>query len=257
MQPGFISEPCYNLLYLELAACRLTSLPAELARLVPNVRVLNLNYNFLDDLRGLEGLTRLRKLTIIGSRIKATKQLVRMLKGMRDVEILDFRYVDLMFSSLFPVLSSSSSRSWPFPEDHSTCATGPRSSRPDYRPMRFATPHRAGFASATTCGSRRLRSGPAQDHLLPFLVPSRPGPLTNFATAAERVLMECATRAQGLRCRWWPRAMEDVHQSVRHPASIALPAARVRSPHFHLSLTRLPALACAFAHADHAVAEPP
>ncbi len=95
MKSGFISEPCYNLFYLELAACRLTSLPAEFSRLVPNVRVLNLNYNFLQDIGPLQGLTRLRKLTIIGSRIKATKQLVRVLKGMLDIEMVDFRYVKL------------------------------------------------------------------------------------------------------------------------------------------------------------------
>lgn len=93
LAPGFISEPCYNLLYLELAACRLTALPAGLARFVPNVRVLNLNYNFLADTRALEGLCRLRKLTVIGSRITATRQLVRVLRGMRDIEMLDFRYV--------------------------------------------------------------------------------------------------------------------------------------------------------------------
>lgn len=90
---GFISEACYNLIYLEIAACRLTTLPQALAKMIPNVRVLNLNYNFLEDTRPLEGLTRLRKLTIIGSRIKATKQLVRVLRGMQDIEMLDFRYV--------------------------------------------------------------------------------------------------------------------------------------------------------------------
>lgn len=93
LKAGFISEPCYNLVYLELAACRLTSLPADLARLAPNLRNLNLNYNFLEDVRPLEGLTRMRKLTIIGSRVKVTKQLVKMLRGMLDVEMLDFRYV--------------------------------------------------------------------------------------------------------------------------------------------------------------------
>ncbi len=77
---------------MELAACRLTSLPQDLAKLIPNVRVLNLNYNFLEDTRPLEGLTRLRKLTIIGSRITAAKQFVRVLKGMLDIEMLDFRY---------------------------------------------------------------------------------------------------------------------------------------------------------------------
>ena len=93
MKAGFISEPCYNLVYLELAACRLTSLPADFARLTPTLRNLNLNYNFLDDIRPLEGLTRMRKLTIIGSRVKVTKQFVKILRGMLDVEMLDFRYV--------------------------------------------------------------------------------------------------------------------------------------------------------------------
>ena len=93
LKAGFISEPCYNLVYLELAACRLTSLPSGFARLVPNLRNLNLNYNFLEDVRPLEGLTRMRKLTIIGSRVKASKQFVKVLRGMLDVEMLDFRYV--------------------------------------------------------------------------------------------------------------------------------------------------------------------
>lgn len=88
---SLLSEPCYNLVYVELAACRLTALPEDLMRLIPNVRVLNLNYNFLEDVRSLEGLTRLRKLTIIGSRLKGTKPLIRLVKGIPDVEMLDFR----------------------------------------------------------------------------------------------------------------------------------------------------------------------
>ncbi|KAF8073655.1 hypothetical protein FPV67DRAFT_1409515 [Lyophyllum atratum] len=96
LQTGFLSEPCYNLLYLEMAACRLTALPEDMARLVPNLRVLNLNYNFLEDARPLEGLTRLRKLTMIGSRLKGTKPVIRLLQRMPDVEMLDFRYVLLM-----------------------------------------------------------------------------------------------------------------------------------------------------------------
>ncbi|RPD73949.1 hypothetical protein L226DRAFT_91508 [Lentinus tigrinus ALCF2SS1-7] len=91
LKPGFLSEPCYNLVYLELAACRIITLPADFSRMVPNVRVLNLNYNFLEDPRPLEGLTRLRKLTIIGSRIKGAKQFIRVLRGMKDIEMIDFR----------------------------------------------------------------------------------------------------------------------------------------------------------------------
>jgi len=62
---------------------------------VPNLRVLNLNYNFLEDARPLEGLTRLKKLTMIGSRLKGTKPLIRILQRMPDVEMLDFRYVGI------------------------------------------------------------------------------------------------------------------------------------------------------------------
>lgn len=100
LKPGFLSEPCYNLVYLEIAACRLITLPADFARMVPNVRILNLNYNHLEDPRPLEGLTRLRKLTILHSRIKHAKQLIRMLRGMKDIEVIDFRCVEP-----WPVLS--------------------------------------------------------------------------------------------------------------------------------------------------------
>ena len=93
LKDGFVTEPCYNLVYLELAACRLTKLPEDMSALVPNVRVLNLNYNFLEDVECLGGLTRLKKLTVIGSCLKSTKGLIRVLERMKDMEVVDFRYV--------------------------------------------------------------------------------------------------------------------------------------------------------------------
>lgn len=64
---------------------------------MPNVRALNLNYNFIETdevARGLIGLRRLRKLTIVGNRMAGTKGLVKMLSAMgQHVEMLDFRYV--------------------------------------------------------------------------------------------------------------------------------------------------------------------
>ncbi|RDB17895.1 Septation initiation network scaffold protein cdc11 [Hypsizygus marmoreus] len=104
LKSGFLSEPCYNLLYLEMAACRLTALPEDMSRLVPNLRVLNLNYNFLEDARPLEGLTRLRKLTMIGSRLKGTKPLIRLLQRMPDVEMLDFRMNPCTLGWYLPLL---------------------------------------------------------------------------------------------------------------------------------------------------------
>ena len=74
-----------------MAACRLTDLPADLGRLIPNVRVLNLNYNFLTDARALDGLGRLRKLTVVGSRLEGSKSLVRVVRGMPELEMVDFR----------------------------------------------------------------------------------------------------------------------------------------------------------------------
>lgn len=88
-------------MYLELAACRLSTLPANMAQLAPNLRVLNLNYNFIDDARPLEGLTRLKKLTLIGSRLAGTKPLIRVLERMGDVEMLDFRYVSINRAYLY------------------------------------------------------------------------------------------------------------------------------------------------------------
>jgi len=100
----FIAEPCYNLVYFELAACRLTTLPSDFARLIPNVRVLNLNYNFLEDVKPLEGLSRIKKLTIIGSRVKGTKGLIRMAQGMPEVEMVDFRMNPCTLGWYLPLL---------------------------------------------------------------------------------------------------------------------------------------------------------
>jgi hypothetical protein len=97
-----MTEPCYNLVYFELAACRLTKLPPEFAQLIPNVRVLNLNYNFLEDVKPLEGLSRVKKLTIIGSRVKGTKGLIKMAQGMPEAEMVDFRYGAFLTILLVP-----------------------------------------------------------------------------------------------------------------------------------------------------------
>ncbi|KIK95798.1 hypothetical protein PAXRUDRAFT_826650 [Paxillus rubicundulus Ve08.2h10] len=104
LKADFIGEPCYNLVYLEVAACRLTSLPRDLGRLTPNLRVLNLNYNFLEEVTALDGLTRLKKLTMIGSRLKGTKPLIRVVQCMPDVEMLDFRMNPCTLGWYLPLL---------------------------------------------------------------------------------------------------------------------------------------------------------
>lgn len=104
LKSDFIDEPCYNLIYLEVAACRLEELPPELGRLVPNLRVLNLNYNFLEDVAGLEGLTRMNRLTLIGSRLKGTKPLIRVLQRMPELEMLDVRMNPCTLGWYLPLL---------------------------------------------------------------------------------------------------------------------------------------------------------
>jgi protein NUD1 len=88
---SFLTVPCYNLVYLELAGCRIETLPAVLATLVPNVRVLNLNYNFVSDASPLQGLVRLKRLTLVGSRLKGTKGILKALQKMPDMEMVDLR----------------------------------------------------------------------------------------------------------------------------------------------------------------------
>ncbi|KII86570.1 hypothetical protein PLICRDRAFT_43203 [Plicaturopsis crispa FD-325 SS-3] len=129
LKAGFLPEPCYNLVYLELAACRLTSLPPDLVRLAPNLRVLNLNYNFLEDARPLEGLTRLRKLTLIGSRLTGTKPLIRLLQRMPDVEMLDFRMNPCTLGWYLPLLVKDVPGALQPSEGAATAASG-RGERP-------------------------------------------------------------------------------------------------------------------------------
>lgn len=104
LKSDFIDEPCYNLIYLEVAACRLEELPPGLGRLVPSLRVLNLNYNFLEDVAGLEGLTRMNRLTLIGSRLKGTKPLIRVLQRMPELEMLDVRMNPCTLGWYLPLL---------------------------------------------------------------------------------------------------------------------------------------------------------
>ncbi|KAJ7134344.1 hypothetical protein C8R44DRAFT_838531 [Mycena epipterygia] len=101
---NFLSSACYNLVYLELGNCRLMALPASLSTLAPNLRALNLNYNFLEDVRGLEGLSRLRKLSVVGARLKGTKEIIRVVRGLAEVEVLDFRMNPCTLGWYLPLL---------------------------------------------------------------------------------------------------------------------------------------------------------
>ncbi|KAJ7926652.1 hypothetical protein B0H13DRAFT_2561704 [Mycena leptocephala] len=87
----FLVSAHYNLVYLELANCRLLVLPPALTSLIPNLRALNLNYNFLEDIKGLAGISRLRKLSVVGARLKDAKEIIRVVGGLVEMDTLDFR----------------------------------------------------------------------------------------------------------------------------------------------------------------------
>jgi hypothetical protein len=80
-----------NLQFLELAGAHLRELPHDIAKHIPNVRVLNLNSNALSDLRPLQGLPRLVKLSAAGNKISKMCNLQRTLLKLRAVKYLDFR----------------------------------------------------------------------------------------------------------------------------------------------------------------------
>lgn len=96
---SFPSEKFFNLVYLELAMCQLDSLPTHLAQVIPNVRVLNLNFNALSELSPLEGLTRLKKLSVVGARVEKCRGLVRVVGSLKELESLDLRCVFLKTAS--------------------------------------------------------------------------------------------------------------------------------------------------------------
>lgn len=82
-----------NLQYLELAGVQLTSLQANFGHLVSNVRVLNLNFNAITDLRPLFGIVRLKKLLLVGNRIRSMKKIAAVLQCFPSLSFLDLRYV--------------------------------------------------------------------------------------------------------------------------------------------------------------------
>ncbi|KAJ2906300.1 hypothetical protein MKZ38_002379 [Zalerion maritima] len=82
-----------NLQYLEMANCGLESLPENLGQMCPNLRVLNANFNALDDLRGLRDVPRLKKLLVAGNRLEMEGEKVVGVLGdfphLRELDVRD------------------------------------------------------------------------------------------------------------------------------------------------------------------------
>lgn len=102
LDADFIPLPVFSLVYLEAAACGLTSWPTDFASRVPNLHILNINYNFLSDLDGLAGLVRLRKLMAVGNRLGSQ----RYADGLQSapLEELDLRMNPATLSFYLPIM---------------------------------------------------------------------------------------------------------------------------------------------------------
>ncbi|KAF3912996.1 Internalin-I [Orbilia brochopaga] len=93
-----------NLQYLELASCSIRNLPSNFGRLMSNVRILNLNNNAVSDIKPLSGITRLKKLYLVGNRIANLQKFSNVLRLLPSLSELDLRHNPLTLG-FYAVLS--------------------------------------------------------------------------------------------------------------------------------------------------------
>ena len=79
-----IPAPFLDLHNLSLASTGIKTLLPDFGHKLPNLRILNLNYNALRDLRPLQGILKLQKLFVAGNRISRLRQTAGVLEGLRE-----------------------------------------------------------------------------------------------------------------------------------------------------------------------------
>ncbi|PWN29794.1 L domain-like protein, partial [Jaminaea rosea] len=106
-----------NVAYLELSACQLTAIPPNLAVLFPNLHQLVLDHNLFTRLPpsrsngksnggGLAALSRLKRVSLVGCRIKSTRNLIEAFEGCDQLAVLDARMNPATLGLYPPVLAS-------------------------------------------------------------------------------------------------------------------------------------------------------
>jgi Leucine-rich repeat (LRR) protein len=80
-----------NLQYLELANCGCESIPMDFGQIFPNIRVLNLNFNALKDIKPLLGIVRLKKLHLAGNRLSRLRKTTNVLAKLATLTLVDLR----------------------------------------------------------------------------------------------------------------------------------------------------------------------
>lgn len=96
-----------NLVYLELSACQLMQLPADLAQVAPNLRSLNLDHNLISTLPSLEQMQRLKRLSLVGCRVKKSKSIIVAVRGLAELQVLDCRTNPCTLGLYAPVIAPS------------------------------------------------------------------------------------------------------------------------------------------------------
>lgn len=97
------STPFLNLRTLEVASTGLQKLCPRFGYKVPNLRILNLNYNAIGDLRPLTGIVRLQTLLLAGNRISRLRQTFTLFQRIgRDMIEVDLRHNPLTLGFYTP-----------------------------------------------------------------------------------------------------------------------------------------------------------
>ncbi|KAI9834139.1 MAG: hypothetical protein M1826_005250 [Phylliscum demangeonii] len=101
-----IASTFHNLHYLELAVAGLDCLPVDFGLRMPNVRVLNLNFNALKDITPLVGMRRLKKLYVTGNRLGRLRKVTHALARLPALEEVDLRNNPITLGFYPPSLQS-------------------------------------------------------------------------------------------------------------------------------------------------------
>lgn len=87
------TSPFLNLRNLELASTGIKTLAPSFGKNLPNLRILNLNYNAVRDLRPLLGIIKLQRVFLAGNRISRLRQTTMVLDRLSiELEELDLRW---------------------------------------------------------------------------------------------------------------------------------------------------------------------
>ncbi|KAI9247474.1 hypothetical protein BDA99DRAFT_255506 [Phascolomyces articulosus] len=98
-------EDFFTLEYLELCSIQLDQLPKDFARHVPNLGVLYLSHNYLQDVRPLRKLRHLQKLVLMDNKLDSEGDVIDAVRPLKRLRYLDLRQNPLSVK-LYPPIKS-------------------------------------------------------------------------------------------------------------------------------------------------------